>query len=76
MLNKLKRFLGLESAKSQVEWMFEKVDPVVIKKAAKKAPAKKAPAKKAPAKKAPAKKAPAKKAPAKKAVVKKGKSSK
>jgi DNA-binding protein HU-beta len=71
MLNKLKRFLGLESAKSQVEWMFEKVDPVVIKKAAKKAPAKKAVAKKAPAKKAVAKKA-----PAKKAVVKKGKSSK
>ena len=71
MLNKLKRFLGLESAKSQVEWMFEKVDPIVIKKAAKKAPAKKAPAKKAPAKKAPAKKA-----VAKKAVVKKGKSSK
>ena len=76
MLNKLKRFLGLESAKSQVEWMFEPRDLSVIEESAKRVAAKKAPAKKAVAKKAPAKKAPAKKAPAKKAVVKKGKSSK
>ena len=57
MLDRLKRFLGLESAKSQLEWMFEPLDSSVIEESAKKAPAKKAPAKKAPAKKAPAKKA-------------------
>ena len=62
MLNKLKRFLGLESTKSQFEWMFEPRDSSVIEESAKRVAAKKAPAKKAPAKKAPAKKAPAKKA--------------
>ena len=56
MLNKLKRFLGLESTKSQFEWMFEPRDSSVIEESAKRVAAKKAPAKKAPAKKAPAKK--------------------
>lgn len=50
MLNKLKIWLGLTPS----EMVFEKIDTVVIKKAAKKV-AKKAPAKKV-AKKAPAKK--------------------
>jgi topoisomerase IA-like protein len=71
MLTKLKiNILGWLGVTPK-EVVFEKIDTVVIKKAAKKAPAKKAPAKKAPAKKAPAKKAPAKKAPAKKAPAKK-----
>ena len=46
MLDRLKRFLGLESDKSQLEWMFEPLDSSVIEESAKKAPAKKAPAKK------------------------------
>jgi hypothetical protein len=49
MLDKLKKFLGLESAKSQVEWMFEPRDLSVIEESAKRVAAKKALAKKAPA---------------------------